>query len=69
MGWKQSGDGKHDRVDISSSSKTIRHTKSADTRTGGTKTTSETKGGSGKNNGRTTVHGNDHVNYHGSHKK
>ena len=65
--WKESGDGKHTKVQISGRDQSITHVRSRDSRYGSdSKITSVTK--NSKSEGRTTVHGNDHVNKHGNHK-
>ena len=70
--WKQKGDGKHDQVIINGSggNDSVRHIKSRD-KTGGTKIVSQSfsSNNSKKEKGHTTVHGNNHVNKHGSHKR
>jgi hypothetical protein len=71
MSWKQKGDGKHDQVSISGSggNDSVKHIKSQDTKygeSGSTKIVSESYS-NGNKTGHTTVHGNNHVNKHGSH--
>lgn len=67
---KEFGGGKHDRIDIyGKSGDMIRHSRSDDTRYGGEKIIGSQHSPDGKVTGYTTVHGNDHVNKHGIHKK
>lgn len=66
--WSQSGDGKHEKVNVSGSINgdkyEVQHVKASDSNYGDKSLIVTTTYENGNESGHTTVHGNDHVNHH-----